>query len=134
MPLSTSLTAAPSTTRVKMEDRKRPAISSADDIAPPSKRQAVNGSSKSKDDSDIKDETWIEDYQKDAIYRQMLEYKREKTTLEARLEELAQRSTYHDDHLRVVDAWWLQDSLSRVRPNSTTWKISSHIWTRRLLP
>ncbi|KAI0105502.1 hypothetical protein GGR51DRAFT_191318 [Nemania sp. FL0031] len=38
----------------------------------------------------------------------MLEYKREKTTLEARLEELNKRSTYHDNHLRVMDAWWIQ--------------------------
>ncbi|KAI4870940.1 E3 ubiquitin-protein ligase BRE1 [Hypoxylon rubiginosum] len=91
-----------------MEDRKRPAISSTDDIAPPSKRQAVNGGSKSKDDSDVKEEAWIEDYQKDAIYRQMLEYKREKTTLETQLEEVKKHSTYHDDHLRVIDNWWLQ--------------------------
>ncbi|KAI1777741.1 E3 ubiquitin-protein ligase BRE1 [Hypoxylon cercidicola] len=91
-----------------MEDRKRPAISSTDDIAPPSKRQAVNGGSKSKDDSDVKEEAWIEDYQKDAIYRQMLEYKREKTTLETQLEEVKKHSTHHDDHLRVVDNWWLQ--------------------------
>ncbi|KAI0377830.1 hypothetical protein F5Y04DRAFT_263352 [Hypomontagnella monticulosa] len=60
MPLSTSPTTAPLSTRVKMEDRKRPAISSTDDIAPPSKRQAVNGSSKSKDDTDVKEEAWIE--------------------------------------------------------------------------
>ncbi|RYP48408.1 hypothetical protein DL768_005681 [Monosporascus sp. mg162] len=88
-----------------MEDRKRPALSSSDDIAPPSKRQAVNGGSKSKEEGD---EAWIEDYQKDAIYRQMLEYKREKGTLEARLDEYARRATHHDDHLRIVDAWWLQ--------------------------
>ncbi|KAI1247631.1 hypothetical protein MGN70_011521 [Eutypa lata] len=88
-----------------MEDRKRPALNSSDDIAPPSKRQAVNGSSKSKEDGD---EAWIEDYQKDAIYRQMLEYKREKSTLETRLDEYARRATNHDDHLRVVDKWWLQ--------------------------
>ncbi|KAJ4317134.1 E3 ubiquitin-protein ligase bre1 [Fusarium piperis] len=43
-----------------MEDRKRPAISSADDLAPPSKRVAVNGS-KAKDDSlEMKEESWIE--------------------------------------------------------------------------
>ncbi|KAI0145806.1 hypothetical protein F4776DRAFT_376048 [Hypoxylon sp. NC0597] len=60
MPLSTSSTTAPLSTRFKMEDRKRPAISSTDDIAPPSKRQAVNGGSKSKDDADAKEETWIE--------------------------------------------------------------------------
>ncbi|KAI0873053.1 hypothetical protein GGS24DRAFT_407786 [Hypoxylon argillaceum] len=38
----------------------------------------------------------------------MLEYKREKTTLETRLEELDKRSTYHDNHIRVMDAWWTQ--------------------------
>ncbi|GAP87442.1 putative E3 ubiquitin-protein ligase BRE1 [Rosellinia necatrix] len=91
-----------------MEDRKRPAVNSTDDIAPPSKRQAVNGSSKAKEDADPKDEVWVEEYQKDAIYRQMLEYKRDKATLEARLEELDKRSTYHDDHIRVIDAWWIQ--------------------------
>ncbi|KAI1735595.1 ubiquitin ligase protein BRE1 [Xylaria scruposa] len=91
-----------------MEDRKRPAVNSTDDIAPPSKRQAVNGGSKAKDDADTKDEAWVEEYQKDAIYRQMLEYKREKNTLEGRLEELDKRSTYHDDHIRVMDAWWIQ--------------------------
>lgn len=91
-----------------MEDRKRPAVNSADEIAPPSKRQAVNGGSKTKEDADAKDEAWVEEYQKDAIYRQMLEYKRENATLEARLEELDKRSTYHDDHIRVMDAWWIQ--------------------------
>ncbi|KAJ1335552.1 E3 ubiquitin-protein ligase BRE1 [Microdochium nivale] len=49
-----------------------------------------------------------QDYQKDAIYRQMLEYKREKATLETRLAELAKKAAHHDDHLRIVDAWWLQ--------------------------
>ncbi|KAI1312124.1 ubiquitin ligase protein BRE1 [Xylaria venustula] len=38
----------------------------------------------------------------------MLEYKREKITLETRLEELDKRSTYHDDHLRVMNGWWTQ--------------------------
>lgn len=108
MPLSTSSTTAPLSTRFKMEDRKRPAISSTDDIAPPSKRQAVNGGSKSKDDADVKEETWIEDYQKDAIYRQMLEYKREKNTLEAQLDEVQKKSIHHDDHIRIIDNWWLQ--------------------------
>ncbi|KAI0847838.1 E3 ubiquitin-protein ligase BRE1 [Daldinia vernicosa] len=108
MPLSTSPTTAPLSTRIKMEDRKRPAMSSADDMAPPSKRQAVNGGSKSKDDTDAKDEAWIEDYQKDAIYRQMLEYKREKNTLETQLGEVKKRSAHHDDHIRIVDNWWIQ--------------------------
>ena len=38
----------------------------------------------------------------------MQEYKREKNTLEARVSDMAKRATYHDDHLRIVDAWWRQ--------------------------
>jgi len=62
MPIATSPSALPRpATFVKMEDRKRPAASAVDDVAPPSKRQQVNGSSKSKDDSgDAKEEAWIE--------------------------------------------------------------------------
>ncbi|EAQ91286.1 hypothetical protein CHGG_03221 [Chaetomium globosum CBS 148.51] len=92
-----------------MEDRKRPASGAVDDYAPPSKRQAVNGGGKSKDDSaDMKEEAWIEEYQKGAIYRQMLEYKREKINLESRVQELEKSSTDHDDHIRIIDAWVLQ--------------------------
>ncbi|KAI1328403.1 E3 ubiquitin-protein ligase-like protein [Xylariaceae sp. FL0255] len=108
MPSSTSPIALSRSTPVKMDDRKRPAVNSTDDIAPPSKRHQVNGGSKIKDDPDAKDESWVEEYQKDAIYRQMLEYKREKATLETQLEELNKRCMYHDDHMRVVDAWWIQ--------------------------
>lgn len=62
MPVATSPSAIlPASPVVKMEDRKRPAISNADDLAPPSKRHQVNGSSKSRDDAlDMKDEAWIE--------------------------------------------------------------------------
>jgi hypothetical protein len=62
MPIATSPSTLPRpATFAKMEDRKRPASSAVDDYAPPSKRQAVNGSSKSKDDSgDMKEEAWIE--------------------------------------------------------------------------
>lgn len=93
-----------------MEDRKRPAIADTDEYAPPSKRQAMNGSgSRAKEDSgDYKDEAWLEDFQKDALIRQMNEYKREKATLESRIEEIQKRSTYHDDHIRIADAWILQ--------------------------
>ena len=38
----------------------------------------------------------------------MQEYSRKAATAETRLEELNKRSIYHDDHLRVVDAWWRQ--------------------------
>lgn len=62
MPSATSLSALPRpATFVKMEDRKRPAAGAVDDLAPPTKRQAVNGASKSKDDSaDKQEEAWIE--------------------------------------------------------------------------
>ena len=44
-----------------MDERKRPALTSPDDLAPPSKRQAVNGGGKARDDNgDAKDDAWIE--------------------------------------------------------------------------
>ncbi|KAK4192068.1 BRE1 E3 ubiquitin ligase-domain-containing protein [Podospora australis] len=92
-----------------MEDRKRPASGAVDEGGPPSKRQAVNGSSKSKDDSgDMKEEAWIEEYTKGAIYRRMQEYKREKGSLEHRVQQLEKNSKDHDDHIRIFDAWMLQ--------------------------
>ncbi|KAK3357129.1 BRE1 E3 ubiquitin ligase-domain-containing protein [Lasiosphaeria hispida] len=110
MPIATSTTALPRpATFIKMEDRKRPASGAVDECAPPSKRQAVNGSSKAKDDAgDMKEETWIDVYQKGAIFRQMLEYKREKTNLEIRLQELEKSTVDHDDHIRVIDQWMTQ--------------------------
>ncbi|KAK4455851.1 BRE1 E3 ubiquitin ligase-domain-containing protein [Podospora aff. communis PSN243] len=108
MPIATS-PSLPHPATFKMEDRKRPASNAVDDGAPPSKRQAVNASSKNKDDSgDTKEEIWIEEYQKGAIYRQMLEYKREKSALETKLQDLEKKSVDHDDHIRVIDAWVLQ--------------------------
>ncbi|KAF1933382.1 E3 ubiquitin-protein ligase bre1 [Didymella exigua CBS 183.55] len=90
-----------------MEDRKRP--SAHDDSAPPAKRQAVtvNGA-RSHPDADMPWKDDIEAYQKDAILRQMREYKREKATLEAHLHEVEARSSYHDDELRTIDAWFDQ--------------------------
>jgi E3 ubiquitin-protein ligase BRE1 len=38
----------------------------------------------------------------------MQEYSRKAATAEARLEELHKRSVHHDDHIRIVDAWWRQ--------------------------
>ncbi|RCI16345.1 hypothetical protein L249_2159 [Ophiocordyceps polyrhachis-furcata BCC 54312] len=109
MPLATPPTASPRpSTLVKMDDRKRPALGGAEDLAPPSKRVAINGS-KAKDDAlEMKEESWIEAYTKGAIYRQMLEYSRKATTTESRLEELHKRCVHHDDHLRIIDGWWRQ--------------------------
>ncbi|KAK4232087.1 BRE1 E3 ubiquitin ligase-domain-containing protein [Podospora fimiseda] len=93
-----------------MEDRKRPASSNIDDGAPPNKRQAVNGSSKSKDDSGEQkgEEAWIEEFTKGAIYRQMQEYKRERNALEIRVQDLVKNTADHDDHVRIIDAFVLQ--------------------------
>lgn len=61
MPVATAPTASPRpSTLSKMEDRKRPAISSADDLAPPSKRVAINGSKARDDNLEMKEEAWIE--------------------------------------------------------------------------
>lgn len=38
----------------------------------------------------------------------MQEYKREKLTLESKVKELTKAATYHEDHLRVIDAWFKQ--------------------------
>ncbi|KAH8794180.1 BRE1 E3 ubiquitin ligase-domain-containing protein [Hyaloscypha finlandica] len=86
-----------------MEDRKR---SAGDDLAPPTKRQAVNG--KASADADLPWASDLEKYQKDAILRQMREYKREKDTLESHLREVQKKSVDHDDHIRVINAWWDQ--------------------------
>jgi len=106
MRLEARTVAPPSLDAVKMEDRKRPI---ADDAAPPAKRQAVtvNGA-RSHPDADLPWKDDIESFQKDAILRQMREFKREKATVESQLNELEGRSKYHDDHLRIIDAWFDQ--------------------------
>lgn len=38
----------------------------------------------------------------------MLEYKREKAQLESRLDDLRSKYQHYDDHMRIIDAWWLQ--------------------------
>lgn len=40
----------------------------------------------------------------------MKEAQRERDAAEKRLHELTKRTTYHDDHLRVIDAWFCQVS------------------------
>ncbi|KAI9881338.1 MAG: E3 ubiquitin-protein ligase bre1 [Pleopsidium flavum] len=93
-----------------MEERKRPAPHEHDDSAPPLKKQAtsMNGGSKSHPDAEMPWKDELERFQKDAIWRQMQEYKRERNTLEARLGEMIKRTTYHDDHIRIIDAWFQQ--------------------------
>jgi hypothetical protein len=61
MPVATTPSDSPRpSTLVKMEDRKRSAIGSTDDLAPPSKRVAVNGSKVKDDALEMKEETWVD--------------------------------------------------------------------------
>ncbi|RAQ60634.1 E3 ubiquitin-protein ligase bre1 [Aspergillus flavus] len=95
---------------VKMEDRKRAATSDHNDSAPPLKKQAtsVNGGSKPHPDADMPWKDDLERFQKDAIWRQMQEYKREKVSLEAKLKDMSKAATRHNEHLRVIDTWYNQ--------------------------
>lgn len=38
----------------------------------------------------------------------MQEYKREKVSLETKVKELSKTANYHNDHLRIIDAWYKQ--------------------------
>ncbi|PYI27313.1 E3 ubiquitin-protein ligase bre1 [Aspergillus indologenus CBS 114.80] len=95
---------------ITMDDRKRAAAYDHNDSAPPLKKQAtsVNGGNKPHPDADMPWKDDLERFQKDAIWRQMQEYKREKVSLEAKLKELSKSTTNHNDHLRIIDAWYKQ--------------------------
>ncbi|KAI9891330.1 MAG: E3 ubiquitin-protein ligase bre1 [Vezdaea aestivalis] len=98
---------------VMMDDKKRPALHDHETGGPPSKRQAtLNGARKAHPDADMPWKDDIDRYQKDAILRQMHEYKREVKLQEAQLAELNKRATHHDEHLRVLDTWFDQDHLA----------------------
>ncbi|KAJ5600314.1 hypothetical protein N7450_001381 [Penicillium hetheringtonii] len=94
---------------VKMEDRKRPAAEN-NDSAPPLKKQAttMNGGSKPHPDADMPWKDDLERFQKDAILRQMQEFKRDKQSLESRVNEMTKAASHHDSHLRIIDAWYKQ--------------------------
>ncbi|KAL2855461.1 BRE1 E3 ubiquitin ligase-domain-containing protein [Aspergillus pseudoustus] len=102
--------APPKSGFVKMEDRKRAAAYDNNDSAPPLKKQAtsVNGGSKPHPDADMPWKDDLERFQKDAIWRQMQEYKRDKLSLEAKLKETLKATANHNDHLRIIDAWYSQ--------------------------
>ncbi|KAF2798572.1 BRE1-domain-containing protein [Melanomma pulvis-pyrius CBS 109.77] len=107
MRLAARTVVTPSLDIVKMEERKRPG--GPDDAAPPAKRQAVSvNGARSHPDADLPWKDDIEAFQKDAIFRQMKEYKREKVMIESQLLDAEKRSKYHDDHLRTIDVWFDQ--------------------------
>ncbi|KAI9683104.1 MAG: hypothetical protein M1829_005895 [Trizodia sp. TS-e1964] len=94
-----------------MEDRKRASPYDHGDSGQPLKRQATNVTqegTKPHPDTDMPWKEEIERFKKEAIWLQMQEYKRDRNTLEDRLNEITERSKFHDDHLRVIDAWWKQ--------------------------
>ncbi|KAL1888358.1 E3 ubiquitin-protein ligase bre1, partial [Ceratocystis pirilliformis] len=116
MPVATpnpTTTTLSSVSRVdKMDERKRPAstANNSDEAAPPRKRHAANGNEREDYEKyeNQPEEVWITNFTKGAIFRRMHEYRRESQTFSSRLEELHKRSLYHDDHIRIVDAWWRQ--------------------------
>ncbi|KIW09416.1 uncharacterized protein PV09_00306 [Verruconis gallopava] len=100
-------------------ERKRAATAGEleDSAAPPSKKQATmsNGAASGEAADAPKfgsiNSTWqvdLETFQKDAILRQMKEYKREKQDLEKSLRALEDQSRHYKENLRMVDAWWKQ--------------------------
>ncbi|MCJ1240330.1 E3 ubiquitin-protein ligase bre1 [Varicellaria rhodocarpa] len=114
-----------------MEERKRPATCDHEESVPPHKRQvtSVNGGSKNHHEIDLPGKDELEKFQKEAIWRQMQEFKREKTTLEARLADMSKRAAYHDDHLRTIDSWFnqlldeIKISLGQVEDPSSTQSV-----------
>ncbi|KAF2004541.1 BRE1-domain-containing protein [Amniculicola lignicola CBS 123094] len=50
----------------------------------------------------------LQTFQKDAIWRQMKEYKREKTTLEAQIADMEKRTKHYDHNLRTLNEWFDQ--------------------------
>ncbi|KAL8707062.1 MAG: hypothetical protein Q9220_007833 [cf. Caloplaca sp. 1 TL-2023] len=93
-----------------MEERKRPASNDTESTGPPLKRQAttVNGAGRSHPDADMPWQDDLERFQKEAIWRQMQERKRESNTLEAENKSLRKNAEFHDDHIRAIDAWFTQ--------------------------
>ena len=49
-------------------------------------------------------------FQKEAIVRQMQEYKRERNNLEAQLNTVTKSALHHDEHLMMIDACFSQVS------------------------
>lgn len=136
----TVLPALPSLSKTAMEDRKRSLINDVEDLAPSRKRlKDENGATMRMDEDKEKQ---VEDYQKDAIIRQLKEYKRQKRDADEQLVELQRKVTYHDDHIRVIDAWWSQlldeirirvgDELPTPPPSATSAIIGEEIYNRTL--
>lgn len=126
----TAVPPLPRLDKIEMEDRKRSLVNDVEDLQPSRKRfKDENGATmKMSEDKEKEVEVCfipspyrarlgpqdpqlivsVQDYQKDAIMRQMKEYRRQKKDAEEQLAELHKTSQYHNDHLRTVDAWFSQ--------------------------
>lgn len=125
---TTTISALPSLVKQEMEDRKRSLVNDVEDLAPSRKRikDEHGGAMRMSDESKEKEVevradngskfsschdrvlTSLQDFQKDAILRQMKEYKRQKKDAEDSLHDLQKKTKYHDDHIRTIDAWFSQ--------------------------
>ncbi|KAK9370934.1 BRE1 E3 ubiquitin ligase-domain-containing protein [Lipomyces kononenkoae] len=95
-----------------MDDRKRALPVKTEVEAPPLKRQATDiesAGSKSTNGFEVplsQDDVAL--FKKEAIFRQMQIYRRERDLLQTRVIEIEQQSAHNDDHLRVLELWWDQ--------------------------
>lgn len=115
----------PSFDKVKMEDRKRSLAPDSDESVPRPKRiKEENGGPRMSAENEAAVEVMqerpslivvlkltldpIKAYQKDAILRQMKEYKTELKHWQKEYNRLSDKLIHHDDHLRTIDAWFSQ--------------------------
>lgn len=106
MTLSDTTNLSVPSSRSTMDERKRSIQPDSDDIYPSKRHQTSQNAPQMRMDSEKEKD--VESFQKDAILRQMKEYKREKALYESQVQDLSKRSQHHDDHLRIVDAWFTQ--------------------------
>ncbi|BFZ53879.1 E3 ubiquitin-protein ligase bre1 [Savitreella phatthalungensis] len=48
----------------------------------------------------------VENFQREALWRSLQEYKRRSLNHQEQLEKLQQRTKWHNEHIRLVDVWW----------------------------
>ncbi|CAG8532767.1 7144_t:CDS:10 [Ambispora gerdemannii] len=81
---------------------------------------------------DVADPRTLEAYQKEAIFRRMLEYKREFERITLIKEELERKNEYCDGYLNIVNTYWnkmlddLRMIIKRVDHNANLSKINLH--------
>lgn len=94
-----------------MESRKR--LGSDTSVASssrPAKRLATDSDQVpvQTDSFSYDDFNFINDFQKEAIYRTLLAERRETLRLRDRIKQCEHHSLFHDDHIRIIDVWLKQ--------------------------